>query len=360
MNSPVVLHIDSGRSFRGGQRQISLLLDRIAQYGIASILAVPSDSPVLDKLPAIDKITLSTTSLFRKLFLGELKNIIDYRGVDIIHAHDSEAHTIGIALKKAFPKIKLVVSRRVVFPPSGQFSAIFKYRRHVDKYVAVSEASAEVLKSIGVKHDTIVVIHSALDIDAILAIEKFSSRGNDFVTRYPKLVLSAGALTEEKDYSTAIKAFHRASLNHPDAGMMILGDGPLKTKLQNLIDHLQAPNILLAGHVEPMTPLMKCAHLFVLSSRSEGLNNSVTEAAVCGVPSIVSNVGGLPEIIMHSQNGFLCEPGDVDSFAQAIDTLLSDESLQRKMALNASDSVRKFDISELCQKTAELYNSLLA
>ncbi|MDD4051715.1 MAG: glycosyltransferase family 4 protein, partial [candidate division Zixibacteria bacterium] len=164
---PKILHIDTGRAFRGGQRQVVLLAERLQRQGIEQVVACPVHSELIRRLASIPTVELSTYSLVRKLYLRPLRDAILAHGLTIVHAHDSEAHTLGMLLKIAIPPLKLVVTRRVVFPPRGFFGAWFKYRRQVNRFIAISAASAESLVKAGVDKDRVSVIPSGIDLRAV-------------------------------------------------------------------------------------------------------------------------------------------------------------------------------------------------
>lgn len=335
------------------------LIYHLNQAGIQQALAVPGASPLFDRLNGIPKIKLWNNNFARHFFPGRLIDFIHNNPVNIIHAHDSEAHSIGITLKKACPHLKLIVSRRVVFPPSSSLSSRFKYRRHVDKYIAVSHAASDVLARHGIDQSKITTIHSAIDIDGIQNIEPDATVINPILERFPRLIATAGALTSEKDFPTAIQTIASLRVKFPDVALVVLGEGPERPALESLISGQGIKNAFLLGHHEPMAPILKLCRAFLLTSTSEGLNNSVIEATACGLPAVVSNVGGIPEIIDNGVNGYLCPPGDTSSFATALTSLLTDEELYSTMSENAVRLAGHFNMAELCRKTVDVYNSVL-
>ena len=118
-------------------------------------------------------------------------------------------------------------------------------------------------------------------------------------------------------------------------------------------------DIYLMGYHEPLAPIFKTADLFVLTSKSEGLNSSAVEAAACGLPQVVSNVGGLPEVVEDNHNGLLGRAGDAADFAEKIIRLLSDNSLRIRMSANAVAVAERFDIRQLAPRVVDLYNRVL-
>ena len=360
MTSISVLHIDTGAEFRGGQRQVLLLTDCLGRIGIRQAIAVPKNSALRSRLENHEVIPLAASSLIRKVRITDLVRAVKSRPVSIIHAHDSESHTIGLRLKRLFPKVKLVVTRRVVFPPSGFLSRCWKYGGAVDIYIAVSRAVAAALVKNGVPEEKIAVIPSALDIGAIASAEPDPSLIGETAARFPVLIASAGALTAEKDFATAIRAVHLAGKRVNGIGLIILGEGPERKKLLRLVRELEAENIVLPGYREPLAPIFKCCRMFLLTSTSEGLNTAAIEAAACGLPLVVSDVGGLPELVTDGDNGRLCPPGDAEAFARAITDISADDGRRQALGSRSALMAWRFDMAENAAQIVDLYNRLLA
>lgn len=360
MNDPVVLHIDTGRELRGGQRQLLLSLKHLAGKNVKQIIAAPTDSELLRNCADYPTVSLSASSLWRKMFPGKLLNIIDQKGVNIIHAHDSESHLLGLLAGRSRSQVKLVVTRRVIFAPASGLSRKYKYARGVDAYIAISQAVANILAETGVAREIIEVIYSGIDIKAVNNAVKDEDFISDLFDKEIKfLIVSAGALTDEKDFATAIDAVHMAGAKIDGLGLAIMGEGPLRSRLEKLINEKGFPNIRLAGYWQPLAPIFKAADLFLLTSRSEGLNTSALEAAACGLPLVVSDVGGLPEIARAGQNALLCQPGKADEFAAAIVKLYNEESKRREMALKSKEIAAEFSIDKSAEGQYRLYQRVL-
>jgi glycosyltransferase involved in cell wall biosynthesis len=143
-------------------------------------------------------------------------------------------------------------------------------------------------------------------------------------------------------------------------GLIILGEGPERRRLEKIIGGSAPGRVQLPGYREPMAPIFKACDLFLLTSTSEGLNSSAIEAAACGLPLVVSNVGGLPEIAEQEYNGILCPPGRPEIFAEAILNLVQDDEKRRRMAENSARKSEKFDIASATSQIVDFYKSLLA
>lgn len=360
MTSPTIIHIDTGKTFRGGQRQLHLLSSRLHIMGFRQAVAIPGGSGLAERIKDIPILQLSPTAMIRTIRLSRLKEMIVKQKANIVHAHDSHAHTLGILLKRWNPELKLVVTRRVIFPPSGTASRKFKYGRAVDRFIAISKAVKSSLTDAGIDGGLIEVIPSGLEINAIRESVPDGVLVSSMLPGYLCIIASAGALTHEKDMTTAIQAFALASEQISDLGMVIFGDGPERSRLERLKAKLGMHQLVFAGHREPMAPLLKACRLFLLTSISEGLNTSAIEAAACGLPLVVSDVGGLPEIAEHQYNGLVCPPGKAERFAEAIVEVIRDDSLHRRLAAGSVERAARFDIEATAKKTVDVYKRVLA
>jgi glycosyltransferase involved in cell wall biosynthesis len=353
-----VLHIDTGKSLRGGQQQVRLLCKRLSEMGVRQSLALTPGSPLRNALP--DLPTFDISGPYWRYFAASRRMAawVKERKIGLVHAHDAHGHTVGLALKRKLPDVRLVVSRRVVFPPSGWVSRRFKYNDWVDCFIAISGAVADSLRHAYLDTERIVVISSGVDLAAIASAPAGNDAFNHFCGQYSRIIVWAGHLTAEKDPQTAIKAFAQASREVTDVGLIIAGDGPLKKELLHLTESLDCANIHIVGHIAPLAAVFKRADIFLATSVAEGLNTSAIEAMACGLPLVVSETGGLVEVAEKDKNGLLCSPGDVSGFADALVRLLLDDGLRRAFGAESMAKAAGFDIVVTAQKTLALYSKL--
>ncbi len=360
MTAPAVLHIDTGRSFRGGQKQLYLLSRRLKSMGVTQSVVVPHGSDLAARITDIPMLQISPSALFRIFRLSRLKEAVVSGEINIIHAHDSHAHTLGVLLKRWRPDLKLIVSRRVIFPPKSAASRKLKYGRGVDCFIAISDAVKASLVANGIAPEKIEVIPSGLDLAEIASSRTDTELVADNLPGCSFVIVSAGSLTEEKDMATAVRAFAIVAKEDHRAGMIILGEGPQRARLEEMKEKLGLDRLVLAGHREPAAPIFKACHVFLLTSRSEGLNTAAIEAAACGLPLVVSNVGGLPEIAEQDNNGVLCPPGAPERFAAAIVEFIKDNARRERMAAGSIAKAAQFDIDTTAEKTMNVYKRVLA
>ncbi|MGA2590231.1 MAG: glycosyltransferase family 4 protein [Bryobacteraceae bacterium] len=291
-----VLHLDSGREMRGGQWQALRLMEGLRREAVDATLLTLAGSPLTAKARDLGLDV-------RPLRLPALYRLS--RQSDLVHAHDAHTHTLAAA----FAGAPLVVSRRVAFPIHSRW----KYR-HASRYAAVSQFVKRVMIAGGVPEDKISVVYDGVPL-------RDPVPGGD-------AVVAPASADPLKGTQLAREATRRA-------GVDLLLSRDLECDL--------------AG-----------AALFLYLTRSEGLGSAVLMAMAAGVPVIASNVGGLPEIVRHQENGWLSE-NEPEPLAAAIRNLLADRALAQRLAACGRQTVAdKFSLDQMIHNTILLYRQVLS
>ncbi|NUM49303.1 MAG: glycosyltransferase [Anaerolineales bacterium] len=172
-------------------------------------------------------------------------------------------------------------------------------------------------------------------------------------------LLHAASLVPVKDQATLLRAFARVAQTHPNSHLHLLGDGPLRPQLEQLAQDLHLTSRLTFHGSRPHheTPVFyQSADLCVLSSRFESQGMVVLEAAACGVTTVGTAVGILPEIVPPEQ---VVPVGDVEALARAITSALSDPARVRGVGRGQTDQVRERFTLGVCKHELErIYSSL--
>ncbi len=149
----------------------------------------------------------------------------------------------------------------------------------------------------------------------------------------------------QKGFDLLIEAFALLAADHPDWSLLILGEGPERVALQARIEHLGvAAAVQLPGHVGNLADWYRRADLFVLSSRYEGFPNVLAEAMAHGCAAVSFDCPTGPrDIVRDEVDGLLVTPsGGPPALAGALSRLMQDESLRRRMAVNAREVADRF------------------
>lgn len=163
-----------------------------------------------------------------------------------------------------------------------------------------------------------------------------------------------------KDYPTLIKAAAKVIARVPDARFVIVGLGPLEKDIRRLAARAGLNgSIVFAGYREDAPRVAGAFDVFVLSSLQEGLSIATVEAMAQGVPAVVTNVGGLPEVVEHGYNGLVVPPRDPATLASSILHMLEDDQDRLRMGENARLRAVDFDIRDAVKRMEGVYEELL-
>lgn len=200
-----------------------------------------------------------------------------------------------------------------------------------DRVVAVSQGVAEDLVSaIGLRREHVQVIYNPVVTDEILRLSGEPVRHPWCVPGAPPVILAAGRLTEQKDFSTLIRAY--ALVRERRLGrLVILGEGEERGALEALIARLGLEDdVSLPGFVDNPFAWMRQARLFVLSSRWEGLPSVLIQAMACGTQVVSTDCpSGPAEILENGRWGRLVPVGDPEALASAIRAAVDDDEAER-------------------------------
>lgn len=181
-------------------------------------------------------------------------------------------------------------------------------------------------------------------------------------------VLHVARLVPKKGTRLLIEAFARLSVQHPDARLVIVGDGPLRAQLEAQATHGPAatritfagavPNSEIAAHLRSAA-VLAVPSVTAANGDTEGLPISLLEAMSTGVPVVASRHGGIPEAVVDGSTGCLVDEGDVESLAQRLSDLLANDAVRLRMSRAARAAiVDRFDIRASSLRLETVYDEL--
>ncbi|MEK7274035.1 MAG: glycosyltransferase family 4 protein [Candidatus Desantisbacteria bacterium] len=358
-----ILHVDTSINWRGGEQQLLYLSCGLQKKGYSQLIACQPDSLLLKRCQEYASITpVRMRGEWDITAALKLARLIDIKGIQLIHLHSSHAHALGLmAAKISKSKPAVVVSRRVDFHLRKNPISWIKYRMGVHRIIAVSNAVKQVLVSDGIHQEGIDVVYDGID------VEWFSrDMNNDYLYQelglnpcYPIVGIIA-ALAPHKDHKTFLQACsHVKKINH-QVQFLIVGDGELKWKLQQMTRRLNIENnVIFAGFRDDIPQILSILDVFVVSSYLEGLNTSILEAQSSGIPVIATKTGGIPEIIRDRINGLLVLPQHPESLAEGIMQLINNKTLANQLAAMAKEDVKKFNKEAMIDATEAVYHRVM-
>src|SRR5262245_19465608 len=357
------LHIDTARTWRGGQNQVLLTVNGLREIGQRAALVAHPDGELrrraaegLELVPLAPRSEMDFTAAWR------LARVIKRWQPDVIHAHDAHGVAMAsLALSLGAASARngeppLVVSRRVDFHLRQNSFSRWKHRQ-VDCFIAASEAIHRMLLSDGVPSDRVVIVHEGIDIDHVDATPLVNIHEAFFLPHGAPVVGNVAALVPHKGQRHLIEAAHLVVQQVPDARFVILGEGELREPLERQIrDYRLEKHVLLPGFRTDVLGCMKAFDLFVMSSVTEGAGTAMLDAMACSRAAVATRAGGLPEIVRDGVTGVLVDPRDHHGMAQAIVGLLRDPALRARMG--AAGRARVYDlftVDRMIAETAAVY-----
>jgi glycosyltransferase involved in cell wall biosynthesis len=288
------------------------------------------------------------------------------RGVQVIHAHSSKAHTMGLLIKLLNPDIKLVVHRRVDFVPGTSWMTRRKYLSpKVDEFVAISRTIREVLVSYGVPSSKIALVPSATDPQIIPRplepSERAGRRAALGLTEAWPVILQAAYFTAQKDHATMIKALAILKNQGLKFYCLFAGEGELMAECERMVDQARlGMHVKFLGIRDDVADLLLLADIFTLSSRYEGLGTSILDAMLAGVCVAATDAGGIGEIVQSGTTGLLSPTQNPEALAENLAKLIRDEALRGKFAqAGREDVLARFPLSGMIEGNLAVYKSLL-
>lgn len=354
------LHIDTARTWRGGQNQVLLTVNGLRARGDrAALVAHPNGelrrraAEGLELVPIAPRTEMDLTAAWR------LARVVRRLRPDVVHAHDPHGVAMA-ALARSFAgpdgDFALVVSRRVDFHLKGNSFSRWKYRQ-VDCFIAASEAIRQMLVADGVTPGDVVTVHEGIDVDRIAAAPRVNVHGELWLPADAPVVGNVAALVPHKGQRHLIDAAALVLRAVPDARFVIVGEGELHEALERHIHerHLEK-HVFLTGFRHDVPGLIKGFDLFVMSSVTEGLGTSLLDAMACGRPIVATTAGGMPEVVVDGETGLLVPVRDDRAMAAAIVHLLQDRGLRERMGAAGLARVREqFSVERMVEQTAAVY-----
>jgi N-acetyl-alpha-D-glucosaminyl L-malate synthase BshA len=175
-----------------------------------------------------------------------------------------------------------------------------------------------------------------------------------------KVIIHISNFRAVKRVPDVIKVF-KAIQEHMPSKLLLVGDGPELTVTEKQVrEYGLSDHVLFLGKQENVAELFSISDLKLLLSQKESFGLVLLEAMACGVPTIGTRAGGIPEVIQDGVTGYICDIGDIENMSKKAINILTNEILLEKMRANAIDHVRKhFNSEKILEEYLSIYHSLL-
>ena len=364
-----VLHFVASLGYGGAERLVVDLVTRMAAQGVnIRIVSMTPRIPLAQKLfehdigveiLGFEDTIYSVASLIRaaKRFSG----LAEQFSPDIIHSHLYMPDLI--AWCSASKPVRFVSTlhgvdrwwqdtqrmRSTIKTSLYRYVAILKDVR----FIAVSDDVKERAEMMLSRNDgRLRVIRNGID------TTRFCPGISENANR--KYVLQVGRFYKEKGHDTSLRAFAILRNTAPDLKLVLIGNGPLESQLRKQVCELKIQDsVLFAGEQDDVVGYLQGAKIFWMPSEREGLPLACVEAMACGLPVIVSAVGGLKELVNESC-GRLIKAGDHNGLAERTMEILQDEPLSQEMGSRGRERAKRlFSIDGAVAGYLTAYNDLM-
>jgi len=290
----------------------------------------------------------------------------------IVHTHTSKAGLLG-RLAAKFAGVPIIVHTphgHVFFGYFGSLKTkIFVNlerlaSRVTDKIVALTSKEKDDYLLFNIdSEDKFNVIHSGVDLDRFRELspeEKQKFKGKLGIPENSLIVGTVGRLVAVKGPEYLVRAARYIISEFPNTFFLFAGDGDLKQKLRKRAVELGIQNnIIFLGWRSDVAKILSVYDVFILPSLNEGMGRVLVEAMALGKPLVASDVGGIPDLVTHGENGFLVPPKNSKELAKYIQILLEDIKQREKMGLAGKEMVVNFSDEIMVESISKMYNELL-
>jgi glycosyltransferase involved in cell wall biosynthesis len=357
-----VLHVETGRHLYGGALQVKFLLEGLAAGwpDDEHVLVCPVGSAIgrelkarvrVIELPLGGDLDVAMTWRLRRLFATERP--------DLVHLHSRRGADLWGALASRSLGIPVVLSRRVDNPEPRLWVAL-KYRLY-DHVVTISQGIREVLLREGVPAEKVTCVPSAVD----TALYRPGGDRDWLNTAFgvpagSPVAAMAAQFIPRKGHDTLLSALPSVFESHPRLQVLLFGQGGLRDQVaaevarRGWTDRVQLP-----GFRDDLARILPMLDLLVHPARMEGLGVVLLQAAACGIPLVAARAGGIPEICIDGETGWLVEPGDPQGLAAALNEALANPLEARQRGGAGRQLVeRAFSIPAMVEGNRRVYQAL--
>jgi glycosyltransferase involved in cell wall biosynthesis len=381
-----VCHVVEGLGYGGAERLVHEFARRMRDTPFAPLVCCLREGPVAETLRR-DGITVENLGLQRRTItegpafgifvarvVSRLRRVIDRHQVALLHAHlhDPIIWTTAAGLLHGTPVVgtyhgpRILPEGRSAFDPRNAIrGALYRLAaKRTARIIAVSSEVRDLLcTTMGFSPATTVLMTNGIDTAMFGGARNGARVRSELGLEGRRVVVCTARLVPHKGQAVLIDALVELQTTHPDAVVLILGQGPERDALaaRAVSRGVDARVIFHSRPQEEVPDVLAASDVFVLPSFSEGIPLALLEAMAAGLPVVATAVPGTTDVVSDPSLGLLVPPQDAKALAAALVQVLDHPEGARAMALAGQAHVRRhFDLASLVGATATLYKAVLA
>jgi L-malate glycosyltransferase len=296
---------------------------------------------------------------------AKMYEIANYAGLDLFHVHYALPHAISAYLAKSMVEnrdVKIITTLHgtdiTLVGMDRSYFPITKFGIKKSDGVTTVSKYLQTLTQTQVGRQDVEVIPNFVDTELF---KKPDTKECSLGQEGEPILLHASNFRPVKRIINIIEIFERV-LKKMEARLVFVGDGPERSVAERYCrDNKLSEKVLFLGRQDNLPDLMGCADVFLLPSELESFGLAALEAMSCQVPVVATIVGGLPEVIVHGETGFLANLGDVDKMAEYSLEILRNSSLRKTLGENGRRrAIEIFDQKKIVPLYEKYYEKVLA
>jgi L-malate glycosyltransferase len=298
---------------------------------------------------------------------SKMAEVANREKLDLLHVHYAIPHAVCAILAKQMSHrdIKIVTTLHgtditvLGYDPSLTDAIKFGIEKS-DVVTAVSKALVDQTYELINPDKQIETVYNFID-DRIYKKSDARALKSEFeIKEDEKVIIHVSNFRPVKRVQDVVKSFAKIASVMP-AKLLLVGDGPEMTIICKLVREFGLEDqVIFLGKQESLEELYSISDLMLLLSEKESFGLVALEAMACGVPCVGTNVGGVPEVINHGMNGFICEVGDIDDISNKSIAILVNQDLHQQFSKQSVETAKtKFKADQIVEQYEQIYFNLL-
>ena len=337
-----LIQVTASKGWRGHEQKIIYLYEAFRDFGYVEDqwIVCTKDSEVhkIAKEKNMQVIGLDFKSEYDLKFAKSLKRIADENKADLVFIHNSQSHTIAVLSSLFYGlKIPLVLCRTLIKRVDTNFFRKWKYNyKGIKRILCITQPVVDELKYAVKDHSKLRIVGILTDINKFKKTEKNGMLHKEFnIPSDHKIIGNIAAFTGFKDHYTWIDTVEILAKTELKATFVLVGKGVLEDEIKAYVASKGLEDrVIFAGFRKDIPELLPEFDLFLFTSNNEPAGGVILEAYACKVPVVAANAGGIPELVIHNETGFLAEVGNAKDFAVKVEALINNKALQEKFIKN--------------------------
>jgi len=308
-------------------------------------------------------------SLYDLALTSKMLEVFEFEDLDLMHVHYAIPHAVSAylaqqVLRKSNKHLKFITTLHgtditlVGLEPS--FMPLVKF--------SIEESNGVTAVSRFLKEKTLTNYNIEKEIEVIynfIDIDKYKKQDSELFRKHiapggEKVLVHTSNFRQVKRVGDTIRVLEKVKKEVPTK-LVLVGDGPDRSECERLARELDLQkDVVFLGKQDGLVEILNASDLFLMPSQSESFGLSALEAMACGIPVVSTSVGGLPELNIQNETGYIAEIGDTDRMARYAIELLTNEKRYKTFSKNSRDrAVNNFDKNLIVPKYVEYYEKIL-